>query len=198
MYLYIVCFIFLGDFMKKLMLGSAIFCMFGSVLAAPKSKKVESLVSIDSIQIMQKSKEGQKVAEKLRKKIEGFQEQIKKDHEAIETMEKELSKKKEVLSKDALEEKTKEVSKKKFFIEQKMENFRMEIQKEQVTLRDKQLALVDKMFKKHNWGLMIDKNTPGVLFVSKAVDKTDELLKIIDADYEASLNKKDARKTKKA
>jgi hypothetical protein len=45
------------------------------------------------------------------------------------------------------------------------------------------MKVVNQEFEKQQWGLLIDKNTPGVLCVAKAIDKTDELLKKVDDAY---------------
>ncbi|MFH0898935.1 MAG: hypothetical protein V1855_05120, partial [bacterium] len=52
----------------------------------------------------------------------------------------------------------------------------------------------EKMFKEKNWGLLIDKNTPGVLCVNNAIDKTKDVLKLIDQDYDKTTEKKSAAK----
>lgn len=152
------------------------------------------LTVIDSILMMQESKEGKKLAEVIRKKISDFQEYVKKSQDELNTMQQEMSKKAEVLSKEAIQEKMEQLTKKKKDAERaiadKEETLRAEVQREQMKLREKQLTVASKMFEQEDWGLMVDKNAPGVLFVSKGMDKTAEVLKTVDASYEATLVQK--------
>ncbi len=154
------------------------------------SAKNEALVSIDSIHIMQESKEGKILAEKLKGKINEYQEFVKKSQQEMTSLQDEVTKKADVLSKEALNEKTELLSSKKKNFERvladKEETLRGELQREQMKLRDKQLAVVKSMGEEATWGVAFDKNTPGVLFVGNAIDKTSDVLKKVDEFYDKS------------
>lgn len=157
------------------------------------SAKNEQLVSIDSIQVMQDSKEGKILAEKLKAKINDYQKFVQTSQQELVSLQEEITKKADVLSKDALQEKTEQLANKKKSLERtlsdKEEALKAELQREQIKLRDKQMAVASSMCEKENWGLVVDKNTPGVLYVNKAIDKTADLLKEVNANYEkASVN----------
>lgn len=171
--------------MKKLLLGVvASTFAFGVSFA---KVEVGKLVSIDSIEIMQKSKEGKKLSEDIKKKVADYQSFVQKAQKDLAALDKELKDKKDILSKDALETRKKAFEDKRKDLAGKIgrreEALRMEIQGKQMQLRDKQLAVAKKMFKDKKWGAMIDKNTPGVLFVADSIDKTKEVLKKIDIDF---------------
>lgn len=152
------------------------------------SAKNESLVSIDSLQIMQESKEGKILADKLKLKINDYQEFVKKSQQELASLQEEVTKKSDVLSKESLFEKTETLNRKKKEFERviadKEESLRAELQREQMKLRDKQLNVANGMCEEEKWGLVIDKNTPGVLFVNKAIDKTSEVLKRVNETYD--------------
>lgn len=149
-----------------------------------------NLVSIDSILLMQKSKEGQKVAKNIQKDVETFQSLVKKEQSKLASFQDEIGKQRSLLSEKALHKKTQKLVKMKKKAERKLadneELLKEKIQKEQLKLRNKQMVIANNLFKEKNWGLMIDKQTPGVLFVNNAIDVTDQILKAVDADYGSS------------
>lgn len=169
--------------MKKFISTVAISLLAVSFAAA----KNESLVSVDSILIMQKSKEGQLLTKKLQDEITTFQKEVALAQKEMGDLQKELTDNTAKFSKEQLELKSEELANKRKNLERKLadkeEKLKVNIQKEQITLRDKQMKVVNEEFEKQQWGLLIDKNTPGVLCVAKAIDKTEELLKKVDDSY---------------
>lgn len=176
---------------KKYVSGVFALSLFTVTVVQAKS---ESLIVIDSISLMQQSQEGKKLAEVMKKKITDFQNYVKKNQDELTSLQQEVGSKADVLSKEALQEKMEQLSKKKKEAERaitdKEEALRIDVQRDQIKLREKQLNVVSKLFEQEGWGLMVDKNTPGVLFVAKGIDKTEEALKVVDASYEASLKMK--------
>ncbi len=148
------------------------------------SAKNEPLVSIDSVHIMQESKEGKILAEKLKGKITDYQNFVQKSQQEMVALQDEVTKKADVLSKEALQEKTESLTRKKKDFERiladREEGLRAELQREQIKLRDKQLLVANTISEEEKWGLVVDKNTPGVLFVNKAIDRTSVVLKKVD------------------
>lgn len=176
--------------MKKILLSVAGVMLIGSLAICTEvlDKDASKLVSIDSILLMQKSKEGQKLAKEIQKEIEEFQQFAKNEQKKLTDFQEEVSKKAKVLSKEALTEKGEKLASMKKNAERvlgdKEEALKASIQKKQIALRNKQMKVANEVFEQKKWGMMIDNNTPGVLFVSKAIDKTDEILKAVDAKYE--------------
>lgn len=179
--------------MKKFVSTVAMSLLAVSFAAA----KNESLVSVDSILIMQKSKEGQQLTKKLQDEISGFQKEVALAQKEMGDMQKELGEKTTKLSKQELDLKNEELANKRKALERKLadkeEQLKVSIQKDQLSLRDKQMKVVNEEFEKQQWGLLIDKNTPGVLCVAKAIDKTDELLKKVDDAYGVELAKNEIK-----
>ncbi len=174
--------------MKKILLLAAGLLITSSSFVKAGDKP---FVSIDSIAIMQKSVEGQELTKKIQKEIEQFQEDFKNAQKDLSDMNESLSKQSKVLSKEAMQEKAEELNRKRKQLENdfalKEESLRASIQKKQVTLRERQLAVIAKVSEKEAWGAVIDKNTPGLLFVAadSNIDKTDEVLRAVDVDYKA-------------
>lgn len=186
-----------GASMKKIIatVGTGLVFGFSLIAAEPAS-----LVSIDSILIMQNSKEGKEITTQIQKDVDKFQNQVKNAQKELTDMQEDLNKKAKVLSQDALQEKTESIAKKKKDIERdladKEDVLRMNIQKKQIALREKQLKIANEVSEKEKWGMVVDKNTPGVLFVSNAIDKTDLVLQAVDEKYIAkSVNAKTTTST---
>jgi len=176
--------------MKKVLSALAALSVMSMNFVAAKA----DLVSIDSILIMQKSKEGQEISGKIQKEVEKFQKEVEGYQKELATMQDSITKQAKALSKEALQEKTEQLASKKKDIERKLtdkeEALKAEIQKKQFMLREKQLATISEVSSKEEWGVLVDRNTPGVLYVSTAIDKTDMVLKAVDEKYLASANTK--------
>lgn len=157
------------------------------------------LVSIDSLKMLQESKEGKSLQTRLQKDIETFQKEVQGAQQKVVELQEKIQKQAKVLSKKALMEKGEELSTMKKRAERdladKEESLKNKVQREQMMLREKQLKTAKRIFDGKNWGMMIDKNTPGVLFVNDAIDKTSEVLKIVDAEYAKDAAKEIVNKT---
>lgn len=149
----------------------------------------KDLVCFDSMRILQEAKENQKVSGELNGKIEELQLFVKDSQQKLIDMQTELDKKSSVLSKEALQEKSEEiVQKKKDFeriIADKKDKLEKDIQKRQAVLRTKQIQVINQVCKREDLGVLVDKNAPGVVYVSDEIDRTDLFIKEIDKAYEA-------------
>lgn len=150
------------------------------------------LVSIDSLKLMEESKEGQLLAGSFQKEVESFRAQVKAEQDKLLELKDKLDKQAKVLSREARLEKEEELMKMKKTAERTLqdheETLKNKVQRQQFALRDRQMKVANEVFKKNNWGLMIDKNAPGVLFVNNAIDKTKEMLKAVDQKYQEEIS----------
>lgn len=152
------------------------------------------IASIDSLSIMQKSKEGQDIAVGIQKSIELFQSEVKKSQKELGDFQESINKQSKALSKDALEKKKEEFENKKKKLERnlsdKEEALRGDIQRKQLALRDKQLGVVNEVFASKKLDMLVDKQTPGVLCISDTIDETASVLKAVDEKYMEEKSKK--------
>ena len=180
---------------KMLMLAAALIATSGNFVQAADAKK---LVSIDSISIMQKSVEGKEITGKIQKDIDAFQEEVKLTQKELSDLQESLMKQAKVLSAEAMQEKSAELNNKRKKLEreftEKEEALRADIQKKQMALRERQQSVISEVFKKEEWALLIDKNTPGVLCVAEAIDQTPLVLQAVDAKHQEAKEKKSAPK----
>jgi len=170
--------------MNKMLVGLASFALLGG------SAHAFDFVSVDSIKIMQESVEGTEIAKEFKSKIEKFQKEVQDAQKELSDMGESLSKQSKVLSKEAMQDKAKDLEQKRKKMERefadKEEVLRSNIRDKQMALRERQLAVISEVSAKEGWPALIDKNTPGLLFVSKTTDQTPKLLKAVDTKYLAS------------
>ena len=196
--------------MKKLLcLSTALLLASGGVFAVEKEAvkaavsadgNVLKIVTIDSINLMQKSKEGKLLTERIQKDITEFQTSVKKAQDELIELQEKVSKQAKVLSKEALLEKGEELAKKKKSAErdltEKEESLKMSVQRQQLVLRDKQMKIASEVFDKNGWDMMMERSTPGLFFVSKSVDKTESVLAVVDQTYDKEIAEKLIEKSK--
>jgi Skp family chaperone for outer membrane proteins len=139
---------------------------------------------------MQQSIEGKEITEKVKKEISEFQKEVELAQKELGDMQEALNKQAKVISKDASQEKAEELALKRKDMETKFahkeESLRNRLQKYQMTLREKQLAVINEVFEKEKWTAVIDKNTPGLLCVANTIDRTDKVLRAVDEKYMSS------------
>ncbi|MFA5074685.1 MAG: OmpH family outer membrane protein [Candidatus Babeliales bacterium] len=182
--------------MKKFLLLVAVGVIFSANLLnadEDKSQKISGLVSIDSIGLMQKSKEGQKLSASMQSKIEDFQKTVQQKQKELVSFQEEVLKQEKVLSQEALEEKGKKLVQMKKdaerYLSDKEQTIKDELEKQQILLRNKQMKIFDDFCKKEKYSVALDSRMPGVLFVSNSVDVTDKVLKVVDQKYDSEVVK---------
>ncbi len=182
--------------MKKLFI---VFLGLGLVANVTFGKNSTKVVSMNSILMMQKSKEGQKLSKEVQKAVEEFQAFAKNTQKELIDFQETISKQSKVLNKQALigkGEKLAEMRKKaERELSDREEVLKRDMQGKHAILRNKQMMVANEVFEKKGLDLVIDRNTPGVLFVSKSIDVTDEILKVADVHYEKEIVEKIVKKT---
>lgn len=180
--------------MKKVLLTAVAASIFGLSFARELPKNIQ-IAAVDTIQIMQKSKEGTLLTEKLQKEVEAHQEKAKQANKELMDAQEKITKDSSLglESKEKLREKSEELMRKKKNLERELgdqeEMLRYKIQNEQITLRNKQITVVNKMADENDWKFVVDKNTPGLIFASKSVDISDLALEKVDEAFAAEMEK---------
>ncbi len=182
--------------MNKMLAAAAVLAIGGVCNVQGEGASVKGgFVSVDSLAIMQKSLEGKELSGKIQQDIDSFQVDIKKAQKELSDKQEALNKQSKVLSKDAFDQKAEELNSTRKSYEMsfaaKEEQLRASIQKQQLALRDRQMKIIGGIFDKEGYAAIIDKNAPGVLFVSNTIDKTDDVLKAIDANFATSKKTED-------
>lgn len=148
------------------------------------------IISLDSVAVMQGSQEGKLVASKIKKDIEKFQAELKKAQADFLAEKESLDKQAKALSKDALEAKTDALDAKRKKAERdfaaREEELQQQIKKEQFSLLERQRSVIAKWVEKESPTAVFDRQTPGLLFAAASIDKTADVLKFVDEQYNSA------------
>jgi Skp family chaperone for outer membrane proteins len=153
---------------------------------------LKGLVSINSVQIMQQSKEGQALANEIKKELEGFQLSVQNKQKELVDFQEKVKKQAKILSKDALAEKGEQLAKMKKKAERELtdaeESLKKSIQKRQAILQNKLLKITNEIFESNDrWQVMIDRSQ--ALFVKNSIDVTGAVLKEVNKRYDSECAK---------
>lgn len=147
-------------------------------------------VVFDAPRLLQESKEGKIFAENVNKKIAEFQEFAKTSYEKIASMQKEFDAKAKVLSKEIAQEKIESIGQKKKDLDRvladKKDTIEKDIEKEKSRLGQKFMGVAKTLFDKEGWGLLLEKNMPGVVCVADGKDVTSKLIVAVNEDFDNS------------
>jgi outer membrane protein len=169
-----------GDIMKQLtgiiILALAIFSFQLSASAADQLK----IGVLDLQMCIQTSNEGKRIAESLKKKYTEMQDDLNKRQQELVEMQNDLEKQSLMLSVDAKEERQKEYDKKRrdlsYLLQDKNEEYKKAENDARVAILNVLSGVVETIAKEKNFDLITERANGGVLYVSKALDITDEVI----------------------
>jgi len=146
---------------------------------------------IDLQKVVRSSKAGQEAMKKLQVKFEKLQKQLEAKRKEIEAFKAEFEKKAPLLSEEARAEKQREYQKLVREFRAQQEDARFEMKEEQKKalkpiFNDLEKVIKD-MAQKEGYDLIIEKNMPGVYWVSPKVDISQHVINLYD-QYRASKN----------
>jgi len=174
-------------------LGLGIFLFFLILLIYGKvyaevSKNVKVVV-IDIRKVVNKSKYGEEVMAKLKEKYDELSLKIQAKSKELEALKDELEKKGAMLSPEAREKKQSEYQKLLRELKSLQEDAQYEMQEYERQLldpvfRDLEIVLKE-VAQKEGIDLVLEKNQPGIYYISPYIDYTDKLIERFNAYYEA-------------
>ena len=178
--------------MNKILSGIIALSLSAGALHAA-TQAPSKIVSIDSVRLMQESKEGQALFaefEAERNKAVTELQEIETDaKKMVETLQKQQA----LLSADALREKRSEIERKEKQLTRKRdqiaEDLNTTFQGRQEALFTKQMSKARTLFTEQKGAVLLDKRTPGVLAISEDLDMTDDVLKLVNVDFDAEQKK---------
>ena len=166
------------------------FGFFNEAKAEPSLK----IGVIDIKKVINKSKYGEEIIQKLQKKYEELSLKVQAKAKELDTIKEELEKKGALLSQEAREKKQAEYQKLLRELKSLQEDAQYEMQEYEKQLLDpvfKELEGVLKEFvQKEGIDLVLEKNQPGIYYVAPKVDYTDKLIDKFNAYYETKKTKK--------
>jgi outer membrane protein len=144
-----------------------------------------SVGSVDMQRAIQATQSGKKAKESLDVEFQKRKAKLDKKKTDIETMGKDLEKKKNLMSEDALQKRQLEIQEEMMKFQKEVADNQMEIQKKEEELvrpiMDKMKIVIEKVAKEKNVSLVFE-NKGQVLFAAKETDLTDDVVKAFEKE----------------
>ena len=176
--------------MKKSFLFSAIIVVILLAYNAVLAEDFARVGVIDLQRCLKESKEGQKVFQILKKKKDDLQKRLNTKQRELLELRKELDKQAMMLSLDAQDDKKKTIERKTRELEYLYKDLNEEMAraqgKEQQRIFNELEKIIKKIGSKENYTLIMEKRAGGVLYSSKSIDITDQVIKAYDQVNEAN------------
>jgi len=176
--------------MKKSFLFSAIIVVILLVYNIVLAEDFARVGVLDLQRCLKESKEGQKVFQILKKKKEDLQRRLDTRQRELLELRKELEKQSMMLSMDAQEGKKRTIDRKTRELEYLYKDLNEEMVrsqgKEQQRIFKELEKIIEKIGSEENFTLIMEKRAGGVLYFSKSIDITDQVIKAYDQVHEGN------------
>ncbi len=157
-----------------------------NLLAQPQ--EALKIAVIDIKRVVNTSKYGQEVMEKLQKKYEELQSQLEAKGKEIEALKEEIEKKSQLWAQEVREKKQAEFQKKLRELKTLQEDAQMEMQEYEKKLLDpifKELEEIIKSYvEKEKFDLLFERSQPGIYYASPRIDISPQIVDIFNKYYE--------------
>jgi len=176
--------------MKKSFLFSAIIVVILVSYNVVLAEDFARVGLIDLQRCLKESKEGQKIFQILKKKKDDLQRRLDTRQRELLELRKELDKQAMMLSMDAQEGKKRTIERKT----RELEYLYKDLNEEMVRLQGKEQQrifkelekIIEKIGPEESYTLIMEKRAGGVLYFSKSIDITDQVIKAYDQMNEAN------------
>jgi len=176
--------------MKKSFLFSAIIVVILLAYNVVLAEDFARVGLIDLQRCLKESKEGQKVFQILKKKKDDLQRRLDTRQRELLELRNELDKQAMMLSMDAQEGKKRTIERKTRELEYLYKDLNEEMVRSQGKEKQRIFKELEKIIEKigseENYTLIMEKRAGGVLYCSKSIDITDQVIKAYDQMNEAN------------
>jgi len=176
--------------MKKGFLFSVIIVVILIVYNVVLAEDFARVGVLDLQKCLKESKEGQKVIQVLKEKKDDLQRRLDTKQRELLELRKELDKQSMMLSMDAQDGKKKAINRKTRELEYLYKDLNEEMArlqgKEQQRIFKELEKIIEKIGSEENYTLIMEKRAGGVLYFSKSIDITDQVIKAYEQMNEAN------------
>lgn len=167
----------------------ALFVCVGLLLASPLVYAAEVKIAYISVKrILNESKRGVKQGEAFKKRANELKKVVDKKQQELLALKESLEKKAAMLSEQARREKEREYQQKVKELERTGQDANAELRQMEKEMLDKLMlslqAVVEKFGKEGNYTLILEEGGSSILYATKELDITDQVLKAFDAAKE--------------
>ena len=173
-------------------LWTAVLCC--SVTAGETAQVKIAVINMQKV--VRKSVAGQEAMEKLNKKFEGLQKQLRAKQDELKAFKEDLEKKGPLMNEDAKAEKERKYKKALRDFKDQSDDAQFEMRQAESKSMEPVLKELEKVVtrigEEGGYTLILEKNMPGIYFNASEVDITDEVIKAYDNEVK-SKDKKDKK-----
>jgi len=189
--------------MRKVFVASLFILAFSLLMMDSALAQSDLKIAVLDIRmIVNTSKYGQEVMEKLQKKYEELQAKLEARARELDALREEIEKKGPLWSQEVREKKQQE-------FQRKLREFRTMQEDAQFEMQELERRLLDPVFKeleklirdyvqKEKIDLLLEKNQPGIYYVSPRIDISLKVIELFDYYYETTKRKKETPASKPA
>lgn len=178
---------FLRDFIFKFAtFYLSIFLVFALILSDAVAEQATKIGFVDVQRVIVSSSAGREAKDRLEKEKNTMQKEIDTKKTEIDKIKEELEKKAMVLSPEVKKEKEELMQRKIREVRRLLDDYQKELD-----LRDQELTqkilqdlggVIDKLGKEKNYIIIFEKRGAGIIYGSKEIDLTDEIMKMFDEE----------------
>lgn len=140
---------------------------------------------INMQQVVRGSKSGKKAMAQLQKKFESVQKKLKAKQDKLKAFKKEIDQKASLMNEESRIKKQRQLQRQFAEYRQDEEDAKVEMQQEEAKLMEpivkKLEKIIVKMGKDEKYTLILEKNMPGMYYISPKVDITEKVIKKFNA-----------------
>ncbi|MEW5774014.1 MAG: OmpH family outer membrane protein [Thermodesulfobacteriota bacterium] len=177
--------------MRKVVLLTA--CLLLLLSTAARAAEAVKIGIVDMEKIVRTSEPGQAALNKLKDQFKDLKESMDKQKAEIDKMRDDMEKQSLVLSQEAKMDKQTMFQRKVRDFQDNVQNYQRKMKVEEDKLSKPVLELIMQVVqeygKKNGYGVLMDGRGAGVVFVSEAVNVTDQVLVEVNKAYRAKGNK---------
>lgn len=161
---------------KKFITGF-LFCLIPSLVFAAELK----IGYVDLNKVMNDSEAGIEAKKEFKEKLDKMRKILDEKQDTLKKLKEDLEKKGAMLNEKAREQKENEYKEKLREYQKQASEFEDELRQKNIEVTNQMLSelkeLISKLAKEQGYTVIIEKNEGGVIFISPAVDLTDEVIK---------------------
>jgi outer membrane protein len=172
---------------KKQFFSILVIFLFGAGLMPAGSQAAQDIkiAVINMQQVVRGSQAGKRAMKMLQKKFDSVQKKLKAKQDKLKAFKKDIEQKASLMNEESRIKKQRQLQRQFAEYRQDEEDAKVEMQQEEAKLMEpivKQLEkIITKMGKDEKYTLILEKNMPGMYYISPAVDITEKVIKKINS-----------------
>ncbi|HZP40911.1 MAG TPA: OmpH family outer membrane protein [Candidatus Binatia bacterium] len=178
---------------KRSATWTAVGVVTGVLVLAVAARAETKVAVVDMQRVLNECDAGKKAKEQIRAKLEGSQAQLKRQQEELQRKKEEYEKKASVLKEEDRHKLERDLESENLSFKRKLEDFERDAKRTDAELTQSILeeiySIVRDYGEKHGYTMVLEASSGGILYADKAVDISDEIVKLHNSSPRRSTSK---------